>query len=720
MSGIAVLAGMLVEAGVKGTVVLATAGLGSVLLRRRSAAARHAAWLAAIVCLALLPVLSALLPRMAVVNLQRRVQGAPMGAAAAAMRAGDEGRPSVAADRLRVTDEAAAMAPAPAVSVPVWSLNWEGLLVAVWLAGVGVCLAPLVAGSVLMRRWIGRHSAAVNRLESELLAELQGRIGKRRGVRVSITEGEHMPLATGFLRPRIFLPRSSVAWARERLRAVLLHELGHIERRDLETQALARVVRTVYWFHPLAWMACRRMDIEREKACDDLVVSQGMDAPAYARTLLDLATLFHGRLLMRYAVVSMARPSTLETRIRAILRPGAARGAMTRRALVAMAGAAVALSAGLAALAAAPVRNGPGGAVSATAANGGAAALPAGTVSIVAIGADQGGPFWTAEGQPTLIPEALAVGAPTAGNRLCILKVHAPGADASPPVVVLRQGNAAREIQVSRVAQTAGILTVDGKKTVIPAAPGSLPQVAGEDVYYSFGYPKSGQTTVDVGIATGAWKTFAESDHAASGKTDGGSYVIGKPSEWVPPEGAPENFGRRAPANQQQPYVVVQLAYSLQQSEVRGVAVFADGSEHPMTSDETGREGSLRQMQASLRGVTLKEVKTFRFESRPIRWASFPPLAVEPEEGAAASSQGASGGSTTNAQTALDDLSTQDLIGQIKELQDKLALLATVPHGPYVAGPNGPQEPAGLTAHVQQMREEIGRLNGELAKRAGG
>ena len=53
---------ILVDAALKGTVVLALAGLLVLCMRRTSAARRHAVWLAAMVCLLGLPLLSLVLP----------------------------------------------------------------------------------------------------------------------------------------------------------------------------------------------------------------------------------------------------------------------------------------------------------------------------------------------------------------------------------------------------------------------------------------------------------------------------------------------------------------------------------------------------------------------------------------------------------------------------------------------------------------------------------
>ena len=164
-----------------------------------------------------------------------------------------------------------------------------------------------------------RREAAVLADAEFISQEIAARIGLRRPVQLLRSSEETVPLAAGLRKPAILLPASAAGWSPERLRVVLLHEMAHIRRKDCLTQALGELIVCIYWFHPLVWLALRRLRAERERASDDLVLHAGTKPSDYAGHLLDLARVLQPAGLS-HAVVGMAAPD-LEPRLRAILNP---------------------------------------------------------------------------------------------------------------------------------------------------------------------------------------------------------------------------------------------------------------------------------------------------------------------------------------------------------------------------------------------------------------
>ena len=108
---------------------------------------------------------------------------------------------------------------------------------------------------------------------------------------VFLSDRVRVPIAVGFRRAAIILPAPLV----DRLHAdavdtVIIHEIAHLHRRDVWTNALARIAEALAALNPAAWFVMRRLSVEREIACDDWVVARTGAGDAFARTLLDMAS----------------------------------------------------------------------------------------------------------------------------------------------------------------------------------------------------------------------------------------------------------------------------------------------------------------------------------------------------------------------------------------------------------------------------------------------
>ena len=304
----------------KATLLLGAAALGALALSRASAAARHLLWSLALLALLALPALALAVPAwkpafLAVVPASRSTQI-------------DDVAPQIASPVARF----ASLASAPlATSAP----STEGaplgmILLAAWAAGVIVLLARLGLGLLAVRR-LARGAQLLDDREWAPLAErLSAAAGVRRRVRILLSPHATMPVTWGMLSPVVLLPTEALDWDEGRRRAVLLHELAHVARHDCLTQALAQACRALYWVHPGAWWAERRMRVEREQACDDRVLEGGARASDYAGHLLGVARAFRAPALAG-AAAAMARPTQLEGRVRAVLDAGRSRRAVPVR-----------------------------------------------------------------------------------------------------------------------------------------------------------------------------------------------------------------------------------------------------------------------------------------------------------------------------------------------------------------------------------------------------
>jgi beta-lactamase regulating signal transducer with metallopeptidase domain len=149
-----------------------------------------------------------------------------------------------------------------------------------------------------------------------------------RQVQVSVSDRVTVPTAIGFFRPMVILPRWTVEeLSAEELNAVVLHEMAHLRRWDDWSNLAQKVIRALFFFHPAVWWLDSRLTLEREMACDDLVLAETSDARGYAECLVSMAekNLFRRGLAMAQAAVGRLRHMSL--RVARILehQPGATR-----------------------------------------------------------------------------------------------------------------------------------------------------------------------------------------------------------------------------------------------------------------------------------------------------------------------------------------------------------------------------------------------------------
>ena len=308
--------------------LFALVGCGAWLARRRSAATKHHLWLSLIVAALALPAFAAWLPSWTVLPVR---QPASEGLDDSA----SPGTERLAAESTFPSDDVASQVASTvippvrpsqsSVSRNVTTITSSGVatstvLSALWLIVAVGLLSRSVVGQIRLHRSL-RATTDPNAETQRAFASLHARLKIRRSVALRISPDDVMPMTWGLLTPVIVLPSSAASWSAERLRMVLLHELGHVRRWDCLTQWASTAARCCYWFHPVVWIAARRLHVERERACDDVVLNAGHVGSDYAAELLDVGTGCRRDALAMCAGIAMSRSSRLQDRVTSILDP---------------------------------------------------------------------------------------------------------------------------------------------------------------------------------------------------------------------------------------------------------------------------------------------------------------------------------------------------------------------------------------------------------------
>ncbi|MEO8258346.1 MAG: M56 family metallopeptidase [Acidobacteriota bacterium] len=228
-----------------------------------------------------------------------------------------------------------------------------------WLVAGAAALWAIVAFVRLLRiaqscRTLARLKRAASPFdrsrEARLPLWIAGRARRRRPSELRIADGVTGACALGLGRPVILISRPVAdALSDESLDEIVMHEQAHLDRYDDWSQLLLAAVSSLVGLHPAVRFLSRRLDVDREAACDDRVVSCTGAARRYAAALLAVAAAScrqAGRIeCAAGGPAATTTASALRIRVGRLLDPRRTRGARLAGAtsLVSVAGLAIAV-----------------------------------------------------------------------------------------------------------------------------------------------------------------------------------------------------------------------------------------------------------------------------------------------------------------------------------------------------------------------------------------
>jgi beta-lactamase regulating signal transducer with metallopeptidase domain len=201
--------------------------------------------------------------------------------------------------------------PGSAITMPG---SWALCVFVVWVVVAGVALARLSVGLWQLRKLRASCTAIDGAaLDPVLRATLQG-FQAVRSVELCQSNRLQVPTAIGFLKPVVVIP----AWAMQELstaelNSILIHELAHLRRWDDWTNLAQQVLKALLFFHPAVWWIESQLALEREMACDDVVLAETANPRGYAQCLISMAekSFMRRGLALAQAVVNRMRQTSL-------------------------------------------------------------------------------------------------------------------------------------------------------------------------------------------------------------------------------------------------------------------------------------------------------------------------------------------------------------------------------------------------------------------------
>ena len=173
------------------------------------------------------------------------------------------------------------------------SLSWKVWAMFIWLAGIAVLSAWLIARlSGLRREHIkGGTAFQLPQRFGEQLQSAAEKLNLKRLPQVVLTDKVSCPAVFGVFRPVLLMPAEKFkSMSKQDTEHILLHELAHIKRGDLLVHAVYMTLQIAYWFNPLLWMIRRTLQNLRELCCDATVAKLLKENTVhYRQTLLETA-----------------------------------------------------------------------------------------------------------------------------------------------------------------------------------------------------------------------------------------------------------------------------------------------------------------------------------------------------------------------------------------------------------------------------------------------
>ncbi|HEV2644576.1 MAG TPA: M56 family metallopeptidase, partial [Candidatus Elarobacter sp.] len=255
-----------------GVVIAVLAALVVRFWKPLDAASRYAVWYVALIAVVLGPLATT-------AALQHANRGPSVDELVAALSA---------APGVRASATIAVPKPGPRIALaPFAAFGGAALWLLVVLGGG----ARFAAGVVVLARLKRDALPLAPERRAELsLWNAHAAAARARRARLCVSDRVDVPVAVGLFDGMVVLPQHILdEFGAHDVDRFVLHELAHLERRDDWTTAFERLAQVVQFFNPVVHLIARRLDLEREIACDDRVVVETSDVRSYAVGLTRMA-----------------------------------------------------------------------------------------------------------------------------------------------------------------------------------------------------------------------------------------------------------------------------------------------------------------------------------------------------------------------------------------------------------------------------------------------
>lgn len=186
----------------------------------------------------------------------------------------------------------------------------------IWIVGAALLFTRLTIGWLSTQAIIRSARPVADREIRDIVRFCQRELNITREPRILVSDRPISPFVTGVFEPVIVLTPAVMNCDPRGRRLVLLHEFAHIRRADCLTELMVQVLGVFLWWNPLYWIAREKLQILREVACDEVVVSRTTHKNAYMSLIASMAKLRPVLAGQSFSTVHLAGASTLVIRLK--------------------------------------------------------------------------------------------------------------------------------------------------------------------------------------------------------------------------------------------------------------------------------------------------------------------------------------------------------------------------------------------------------------------
>ena len=205
------------------------------------------------------------------------------------------------------------------------SLPWTVWILVIWLIGVIIMLARM---SVTIAN-VNAIRLQCRPVKDQAILGLVEQISKSfhllRPLKVLLSDSLQSPAVMGIIWPVILLPVSMVSGlSPDALRAILAHEMAHIQRWDYLVNLAQMLIEALLFFNPFVWWINRQIRLEREACCDTQAINVTGDRKQYINALTQVIEQFRAaspKLQPASSFSHEAKPGDMLDRVKRIVHP---------------------------------------------------------------------------------------------------------------------------------------------------------------------------------------------------------------------------------------------------------------------------------------------------------------------------------------------------------------------------------------------------------------